>query len=113
MNPKDKEGVMAKSSTKRKGQHEGWSSLQPQQADDCGRETETTKTGTTVVADVKGGSGHRGDDGDDHKKGRHRSKPSRKGNGGRGTETTETGTTVVANVKGGTGHHEDGPYPPK
>lgn len=36
----------------------------PQQ-DDYGRDTETTKVGTTVVADVKGGSGHRGDDDDD------------------------------------------------
>ena len=102
---------MAKPSTKKKGHHERRPSPQAQQGDDYGRETETTKTGTTIGADVKGGSGSRGDGDDDRKQGRHRSPRSQKDDGGRGTETTQTGSTVVADVKGGTGHRGDDDYP--
>jgi len=51
-------------SPKTKGQHTGRSSPRPQQVGDGGRGTDTTTPGSSVVVDVKGGTGDRGGDGD-------------------------------------------------
>jgi hypothetical protein len=50
-------------SPKTKVRHEGRPSLQPQQGNG-GRGTETTTPGSSVVSDVKGGTGDRDCDGD-------------------------------------------------
>jgi len=47
-------------SPKAKGRREGRLSSQPNQGDDGGRGTDTTTPGSSVVVDVKGGTGDRG-----------------------------------------------------
>ncbi len=50
------------------GRHEGRSPLKPREGDDGGRGTpEDAKTSPTIVPDLKGGTGERGDDDDDRK----------------------------------------------
>ena len=59
-------------SPKTKGHHEKGASSRSREDEDGGRGTPEAQTGSTIVPDVKGGTGERGDDDDDRKHRRSR-----------------------------------------